>query len=150
MSAQAQSITPAVISSIGDFSSCAQGSISWTIGEPISGSYSNTTNSISTGMQQNDLPISSLVNEITGKGTIVSYPNPVTSELRMNFLGMEKGTYHLQLINMSGQIIYQQNETIADMQYDVLLPFKELPAGNYLLHISNTKEMFNTIKIRKN
>ncbi len=72
------------------------------------------------------------------KGTITVYPNPVTDNLiRVQFSSQAKGTYRVNLLNATGQLVY--NKTIVhsggSASY-VLVPVHLLPDGIYALDIT--------------
>jgi len=72
------------------------------------------------------------------KGTITVYPNPVTDNLiRVQFSSQAKGTYRVNLLNATGQLVY--NKTIVhsggSASY-VLVPVHLLPDGIYAMDIT--------------
>ncbi len=86
-----------------------------------------------------DVKISQVVIVRIGKGAklITVYPNPVKDRtLALQFTDMEKGVYHLRLINTAGQQVYNKtiNHTGGSAAQTIALP-GTLPTGNYLVEI---------------
>ncbi|MEZ5015637.1 MAG: choice-of-anchor V domain-containing protein [Flavipsychrobacter sp.] len=75
-------------------------------------------NNATTGDQFNTTNLV-LAEDNTSVGTIAksisvsTYPNPVVNELNIKFGNIITSTYHIQVINMQGQIIAQQTNTVS-------------------------------------
>jgi hypothetical protein len=97
----AQSVTPDVIASAGDFFSNAGGSISWTLGEPMGETYQQTGNMVTQGFQQPwDFGMF-----ITGGDPVNAevYPNPTADVVNLEFGDKTSGQYIIEVYNTLGQ-----------------------------------------------
>ncbi|MBI4929984.1 MAG: T9SS type A sorting domain-containing protein [Bacteroidetes bacterium] len=124
----AQSFTPDVIGSAGTFATSASGSMSWTIGEVMTETYSSANNFFTQGFHQPEsIPIS--VNEISSSQNISVYPNPTSGEFTVYGLQSE---VQLQIFNSLGQMVFET--TVNRKQETVNLSGAN---GIYLLNIIN-------------
>ena len=145
---KAQTVTPVVLSNQGGYSLLSQGSISWSIGEPVSESYSTPTRIHTMGFHQPELAIVTLIAEQGEDKNILVYPNPVKEFLTINFTGLTEGTYKVDLIDNIGKLIYQSQTEVSENNRTFQLKVNEVAAGNYFLRVQN-KEFSKTVKINK-
>ena len=131
-----QTVTPNVVAVQGGFNTSPAGSVSWTIGELSTESYSTTSNYITQGFQQPKLSIASLVPSIDLHSQIAVYPNPVSSDLTVNFKnpGFEKA--NIEIIDVQGKKLLSEKVNNA-MNMKTNYSFENYPAGIYLLNISD-------------
>jgi hypothetical protein len=135
-----------VIASGGGFYTKNSGSISWTLGEPVIQSYSNSNGSISQGFQQGNIQI---VPEATEENTsldIAAFPNPTTEAvtLRLNNAGTENLTVILH--DLQGREIYSVKMNSEIQRIDL----SACPQGIYfLIVIDSDKKAMSTFKIIK-
>jgi len=69
--------------------------------------------------------------------TTTVYPNPVHTHVMIQFNGTTASNYHIELLNMAGQVVFKsdvQNVTRLQQRYE--RP-KGLQHGMYLLKITN-------------
>lgn len=101
----AQSLTPQVISSTGGFSSNANGSLSYTVGEMSMVTTLSSGNSILTqGFQQpNDLSVGLIDMTRDEYGSFVVYPNPAVDNLFFGFQFPEEGRVTVAIFDAIGQ-----------------------------------------------
>lgn len=146
--ARGQTVTPTVYASDGGNSAQAAGMIQWTIGEPISETYFQATNVTTMGFQQPELGIISMIQEQGSDISVLVYPNPVFSELKLDLAGLPNGKYNLELHDAIGKLIRVSQKEVNTYDTKHVLNVQELAAGEYFLSVrSNT---FNkTIKIVK-
>jgi len=100
----AQSVSPDVIASGGDYYSNANGSISWTLGEPMGETYTSVNNILTQGFQQ---PWDFGMN-IPNAQTPVNadaYPNPTTDVVNLQFGDNSNGVYVIEVCNTLGQLV---------------------------------------------
>lgn len=145
---RSQTVTPTVISNNGGFSSTAQGSIAWTIGEPVSETYSTSTNKTTMGFHQPELGIASLLKEQSNPLSVIVYPNPVSEVLKINLSEMPKKLYQLKLTDINGKTILEKEVNILLTGQDHELNLNNYAEGIYFLQISND-ELNTTIKLNK-
>lgn len=97
----AQSISPEVIASAGEYYSNVNGSISWTLGEPMGETYSQTNNIITQGFQQ---PTDFGTRVIVGDPVNAEvYPNPTADIVNLQFGDNTNGQYVIEVFNTLGQ-----------------------------------------------
>ena len=104
---KAQMLTPTVIASTGGFSSNANGSLSYTVGEmTMVQTFSNSNNILTQGFQQPNDNVTGLIDLTQDEfGSFVVYPNPAVDNLYYGFLLPEEGKVQITLYNAIGQKI---------------------------------------------
>jgi hypothetical protein len=102
---RAQTLSPIVIASSGGFSSNANNSISYTVGEmAMVQTFSSAGNILTQGFQQpNDIPEGLLNVPENGKGDLVLYPNPAVDKIWYAFQFSTSGSVSFSLTNILGQ-----------------------------------------------
>lgn len=132
----AQSLHHDVIASDGNYLSCPAGSVSFTIGEPVSDSYLGTKK-ITKGFQQPKAIITSIPVENKIGGSLLAYPNPSNDKLILDFSKMEKGIYSIALFDASGKRL-TQSEINIESDYSIeKFEMKNYSNGIYLLKVAN-------------
>lgn len=143
-----QTITPVVYSNQGGYSSLSGGSISWSIGEPVSESYSTPQRIHTMGFQQPELAIVSLIAEQGEDKDILIYPNPVEDILNINLNGLNEGIYKIDLIDNIGKLIHQSQGNVTKEKNTLQLKVNEIASGNYFIRIEST-HFSKSVKINK-
>lgn len=105
--AGAQMLTPTVIASTGGFSSNANGSLSYTVGEmTMVQTFSANGNILTQGFQQPNEVLTGLIDLTQGQfGSFVVYPNPAVDNMWFGFQLPEAGKVQFTLYNALGQKI---------------------------------------------
>lgn len=148
---QAQTVTPTVIGSDGGFSTSGQGSIAWTIGEPISETYVSSGNTITTmGFHQPEkvINLETMIREQSQSEALLVFPNPVRETLQVDFKGIPTGTYKMVLVDAIGKRIYESQAVVTENAKRFEIKLNEIAAGNYFLTLSG-KDFEKTVKINK-
>ena len=144
--ANAQSMQPIVIGSAGTYASSASGSMSWTIGELMTETYSSAGNFFTQGFHQPDTSAALSVENISVENISI-YPNPVLDNLMIDFADAH-GNYFIHIYDMQGQLL--RSENISAHQQQLKISFREFADGIYLLNIINTaSNTINSYKINK-
>jgi hypothetical protein len=130
---KAQSAPQSAISTAGTFTTFANGSITWTLGEVMTETYAPTGNFFTQGFNQPDTMYLTIINE-SAPQTIAVYPNPVVEDLTID-LSKLKGSYSIEIFNMQGQLI--RKESITSGLRPIILSFREFSTGVYILHVIN-------------
>jgi Secretion system C-terminal sorting domain len=148
-SAISQSVLPETFSTSGDHFTGTNAGLSFTIGEPIIETISNTTNILTQGFQQTNYTITSLKEFPDFGDQILVFPNPVSNTLQVCIDGeLENSNLNMELIDDTGKILITDTFSKTDLSY--LLNMREYPRGNYFLRITNKKEgLVNSYKIQK-
>lgn len=72
------------------------------------------------------------------------YPNPVSTSLRISAEKLQSGTYHVSILNMNGQLVWQGKRTI-DPAIAATIPVDFLSTGIYALRLEgNNKKIVLT------
>jgi hypothetical protein len=139
-----QVIAPEVISSSGDNYNNSNGSLSWTLGEPITSTDNTGSYYLTQGFQQPSAIVVTAVTNPTGQNTVTVYPNPVTSSIYITRDGNEQ--LQIQLMDMNGKIILSKALSISENQMDL----NTLANGMYLLKIYDMQnQLVQSLKIEK-
>lgn len=139
----AQSTSPQVISSAGNHFSNGNHQISFTIGETVVQTFSNSANTLTQGFHQSNLSVIS-IEEIDFLSSIEVYPNPVVETLNIE-MENHTGEVWLNLYSISGQLVLQKK---ADSPSESLNMAK-LAEGVYLLKFSGENAPKKTYSIIK-
>lgn len=144
--AHAQSAPQTVVGSAGAFTTFANGSMSWTIGEVMTETYSSAGNFFTQGFNQPDTMYLTVISEPASQSVSV-YPNPVVDNLVIDF-SLTSGNYLVEIVDMQGQSL--RKELIPANQNKFGISFREFADGIYLLNIVNSESQIRTsYKINK-
>lgn len=145
---KAQTVTPVVLANDGGYAPLSNGSISWSIGEPVSETYTGTNNILTMGFHQPELTLINMMQEQGEDVKILVFPNPVKEVLSVNLKGLNYGKYTIELNDAIGKLIYRSETNVTEDSYIFQLKVNETAAGNYFLRVSNTS-FTKTVKITK-
>ncbi len=139
------SIAQQAIISSGNVHQNTSGSISWSLGETVTQTFSAGDYTLTQGFQQGDLSVTAIY-EKTGIGVNISaYPNPTSSELFVEFESAASGKYSYRLIDEKGNLL-EKGKIINTKQR---IAFENRHAGLYLLQIHEKSMHVKTFKIFK-
>jgi hypothetical protein len=130
----------------GGGTSNASGSISYSIGQVAYQSVSNTSGSVSQGVQY-AFEISTLsLEENALKLSLMAYPNPTQEllNLRVGNYNQEKLAY--KLIDLEGKVISEATINSETTAIDI----KQLPVATYFVEVYNDAKKIQVFKIIKN
>ena len=106
----AQSITPFVIASTGNFSTAANFTLSSTLGEVMVTTETGANNILTQGFQQPAIPVTS-VQQIDQDGTLITvYPNPAIDHLTVEISSDKYDRFDIELFDLPGQEIFVKYE----------------------------------------
>ena len=146
----AQSLSPTVISSTGGFSSNANGSLSYTVGEmTMVQTFSAGGNILTQGFQQPNDQLVGLIDFTKDEfGSFVVYPNPAVDNLWFGFQFPEAGRIAIAVYDVLGQKLadvytgnYDNGKTTDGFAVS------NFAAGSYYLSLTFTGEKDNTSRI---
>ncbi|MFN8323636.1 MAG: T9SS type A sorting domain-containing protein [Chitinophagales bacterium] len=142
----AQSLTPTVIASTGGFSSNANGSLSYTVGEmTMVQTFSANGNILTQGFQQpNDISVGLIDLTKDEYGSFVLYPNPAVDNLWFSFQFPQSGKITVAVYNTLGQKVadvYNGNYTTGKTTDGFAV--SGFAAGTYFLSLQFTGEKDN-------
>lgn len=132
----AQSVTPEVVASQGDYSFFTGGSVSWTLGELSSETYTAGSNVLTQGFQQPGLLLSQGIGQEQAF-EIKVYPNPVQRELTISFSDSRKGRFLFELFNIQGEKLSSGAITMNAAGDSYVLPFADYVPGIYLVNVKD-------------
>lgn len=144
-----QSVEPEVYATSGGHYTGTNAQLSFTIGEPVIETVSNTNNIITQGFHQTSYDITSIKENPDLGYEISVFPNPVDNTLQVNINGtVDNSTLKIELMDITGKIL--TNEKIAGTIITYQLNMKEYASGSYFLRITNEKkQLINSFKIQK-
>lgn len=145
---KAQTVTPTVYSNQGGYNVAAGGSISWTVGEPVSETYTSTANITTMGFHQPELGIATLIKEHGEGAELLIYPNPVKESLTVSFKDLENGVYKINLFDDLGKLVFKTETEIKQDSKLINLDMTLYAAGNYYLRVANAN-LNKTVKVTK-
>lgn len=145
----AQSISPTVFATQGDYFTSSSGNISWTLGELVTETLITSGNGLTQGFQQPDLRTGIYVKEIDGNILSV-YPNPTMDDVIVDLNKMKGGEYQLTVFDVAGNLISTKTYSGGANENEIHLSFKNYASGTYMLVINNSNSNYNNnIKIFK-
>ena len=106
--AQTMILAPTVLASAGGYGESENLSISWTLGEVAVSTLTGGNFMLTQGFQQSfglDVSARERISELN----ISAYPNPVENKLMVRFNIENTGNYLLEIEDVTGRILYQQN-----------------------------------------
>lgn len=145
---KAQTVTPTVYSNQGGYNVAAGGDISWTIGEPVSETFTTSTNMTTMGFHQPELGMVTLIQEQGDDKAVLVYPNPVINALTVSFKDLENGVYKMELYDDLGKLVFKTETEIKDDSKKVQLNMTQYAAGNYYLRVASSS-LNKTVKVTK-
>src|SRR6218665_352959 len=134
-SAKAQSLSPEVVASSGDVFSNTAGSVSFTIGEPVTATFSVPANILTQGFQQPYTVSLTGIPEESAATEIYVYPNPVKDELMIDFTKMNAGSYLLTIADVSGREIMNSKMEIGSSPALQKISLSEYGNGIYFIRV---------------
>jgi hypothetical protein len=140
---RAQSLTPQVYASSGAHYSSAGAQLSFTIGEPLTSSYTGASVSVTQGFHQ---PENGSAGISENEDFVFNvYPNPTQNYVTISTTNENIQQYQLDLIDQLGQVVKSQLMQGNNQQVDV----STFAAGNYHLRLTYLKNQVNSFTIIK-
>ncbi len=140
---RAQSLSPTVVATQGDYFTSAGGSVSWTLGEIMGETYSSASNKLTQGFQQPKLLVTA-VPYIEEESSISLFPNPFSYSLTVIASGAKQS--HLQVFNILGEQVGDWILSAGKNEIDL----SNLANGMYVATImnaeNNTKQSYKITK----
>ena len=130
----------------GGFVSNNSGSISYSIGQVAYQSVSNTSGSVSQGVQH-AFEISTLsLEENKFNFTLNAFPNPTTENLNLRVGNYKQEKLAYKLIDLEGKVISEASMLSEETTIDM----KQLPVATYVVEVHNEGKKVHVFKIIKN
>ena len=136
-----------VVSTGGNYSKNATGSISWTLGEPAIQTLRNNNNILTQGFQQTRWEITG-INELGIRNEALEiqiYPNPTSDFVNLKFINKTMERLKAEIYDMEGRKLYSRDITTNDNRIDVSC----FESNTLLLNLYSENRKIKTYKIQK-
>jgi len=128
------SLAPSVLASAGGHQEGDNISISWTLGELAVTTLSSGNLVLSQGFQQPFASATGIKDQEISWG-ISAYPNPMNDELRIRFNAQHQGNYLVEIQDVTGRLISQQQLREVHPGDIILLNTSSYSSGVYFLKV---------------
>lgn len=140
-----QTLSPDGWATSGDYFTNSNNSLSWTIGECITETYSSTNNALTQGFQQGKYNITSVEENKYSAFSVFVYPNPTSTFINISIKSTESGKMTVELLDITGKLIQSES-----FQNNFQLNVAEYSNSAYILHIYNdSNSLIKTFKLQK-
>ena len=143
----AQSLSPTVLSSAGNYHNSGGVSLSWTTGELMIQTFQADSVKLTQGFHQSDISVTTAIDEMSEFAMNAEvYPNPVRQRLTIDFENMVDQTIHLKLVSVTGNTILQRE--IANPSTQLRINLSGINSGTYMLEVKakNKRKVFKIVK----
>ena len=140
---QSQSLTPQVYASSGSHFTSAAAQLSFTIGEPLTSTYTGATTMVTQGFHQPDKNTAGINQNEDFVFNI--YPNPTQNYIIISYSDESIKNYTVDLIDQLGQVLATRVLSGNNQQIDV----STLAAGNYHLRVTYLQNKSNSFTVIK-
>ncbi|MCE3279206.1 MAG: hypothetical protein K0S44_1397 [Bacteroidetes bacterium] len=141
----AQSTAPEIISPAGTSFNNGTSQLDWTLGEPVTLTYTSGSDILTQGFHQPNLTITAL-DDTHSIQSIQVFPNPVTEYVQISFSKSEKKSFIIELHSSDGRLL-ETNKKGTDPETQInMSPYK---AGVYLLSVKEDGSKTKTYRIVK-
>ena len=140
--ANAQSLSPQVLASSGDYYASSGNKLDWTLGEIVTETFMYGGEILTQGFHQANFLFTS-IEETAENNQITIFPNPFSDIINVN-TGEYKGL-QLMVYNLDGSVFIEKKVAKSNTQLD----FSSFPAGLYFIRLSNGQKEIKVFKIQK-
>ena len=134
-----------VVASAGGYNVNGGISISWTLGETIIPTFKNGDLILTHGFQQQVI-ITTVVEDIEQLVKITVYPNPASDVVNIQFEAPVEGEMVLTMIDGNGRVV--KADMVESAMVEKQINLQDLPAGIYYLRLTKGKHV-NVYKVVK-
>ena len=138
-------ISQEVIASSAGYSETASLSLSWTIGENFTETFSNNDIILTQGFNQGNIIITDISEMVFPEITIAVYPNPVKEYINIRMDTKSTDNLKAEIFSMSGMKLLSESINSNNTGIDI----QRLPASDYILRLSNSDQVLKSFKIVK-
>lgn len=143
---KAQSTSPQVVSSGGDFFENPNAKLSWTVGETITETAEISNVNLTQGFQQSSYTIVNIYEKPESKIDVSVFPNPAIDFINISINNSDE-VFEIYLIDINGKTIFKNNSIMKSVNIDL----SAFLASSYLLKVkSKDGRLIKTYKIIKN
>ncbi len=134
-----------VISSDGTFFDQGNGSLSSTVGELTTETFSDSSGILTQGFQQSKFLVF-FISESFQPGLVVKvYPNPAAFSVSVNVQNERPGNFYVKLYDIAGKILLNDKLLLPDTE----IKLSHLPNATYFLKIYSDQDEIKSFKIIK-
>ena len=146
--ANAQRLSPEIVSSAGETYQGVSMQIDWTLGELAITTIQNPTRQVTQGFHQPGYTITSIHEWPEEIGEIKVYPNPTSGRLTINLAFDRSRDIQIKLFDLHGRLNWTKDYRGEQISESISL--SQLSSGSYFLNFSiDDNEFFQTFKIEK-
>jgi hypothetical protein len=150
LATQAQSLTPQVIASAGNYFDNGTVSLSWTLGEPAIETYTSGSNILTQGFHQPELLTVGIATVLPRNTFMNIYPNPTLHNVTFDLKYFDNAVINIDIINNLGQVVSSQNIDVKKEQLSShVLNMSHLASGMYQIRVTDKGQLVNNYKINK-
>ncbi len=134
-----------VVSTAGNHDVGSAVQVSWTVGEPVIETGLNGQYYLTQGMHQGDMVVTAISEIATLGFEIKAYPNPVTSQLKLNVNTSKLEGLNYALYNETGQLLVTgriESELTT-------IPMEQYSPSSFLLRVKSDEKDLKLFKIIK-
>jgi hypothetical protein len=135
-----------VVASGGDYFSNVNGSLGFTIGEPVIETFQGTTKITTQGFQQTRLLIAEVEDFQNSDLNIEAYPNPTHNFLNIRVNNWNNVRIKYKMYDSDGKLLLHDESTSQEFS----IPMTRFEPGTYYLRLTTRHEELKTFKIIKN
>ena len=137
MIAIAQSLSPSVISSAGDFFTSTNASLSFTVAEmTMVETFASTNNFLTQGFQQPEDYYVHVPEHLVSEGNVLIYPNPTNGKFTLNFFTNSNAESTIKFYNLLGQEVYACPVSQKKGQNTLSFDFSNFSQGMYMMQLN--------------
>lgn len=141
-----QSLQAFVVGSAGEHYSNGFGALTWSLGEPVTETYSKSKHFLTQGFQQPTVIIVTSAWEVEPDEPVLVYPNPFVDRI---ILERTHGVFHAEVLDLQGRIM-KSTEINFQHQSSYTLELDQLSPTMYILRLWDVKtSIFYHVKIQK-
>lgn len=149
---QAQSITPSVINSTGNFVPLNNEYYQWSVGETYINMDVASNIIVSSGFVQPDQVFITKIKETIKANELGIYPNPIHNQLTVNTNFGQSGILKYQIFQIDGKSLKIEERHVTTRE-QFLIGFNDISVGNYIIEFvfeNENKEKSNiAYKVQK-
>ena len=113
--------------------------------------FSDTSNTITILVGgAKEAPVTTVVNDVDGKESIKLYPNPVQSRINVEAKNIENGKMDINIFDQVGRVVINKTTEVSNNEMNEQLDMQSLPAGIYIVSLTDANGKNMVMKCVKN
>ena len=140
----AQSVSPDVIATSGTSFNNGISQLDWTLGEPVTATFSAGSDMLTQGFHQPNL-LATSINNVETDYSLLVFPNPSIDNIQLQFQNLKEAVV-VELMSSDGKLLQSKEvKTENELQIDM----SKFSAGTYLLSVKDSHSKVKTYQIIK-